>query len=84
MKRVGVLALQGDFEAHVKALRKAGADVREVRSAEEMSRMAPFTDGAGNTDRNNWGNTYVSYYPLGGAIALALDLTLRDRSDRSR
>ena len=25
--------------------------------------------------------TYISYYPFGGAIALALDLTLRDRSN---
>ena len=32
-------------------------------------------------DRTNWSNTYISYYPFGGAIALALDLTLRDRSD---
>src|SRR6266851_5284306 len=39
MKKVGVLALQGDFEAHVKALRRAGADVREVRSAEEMDEV---------------------------------------------
>jgi pyridoxal 5'-phosphate synthase pdxT subunit len=28
---VGVLALQGDFEAHAKLLRRLGADVREVR-----------------------------------------------------
>jgi 5'-phosphate synthase pdxT subunit len=28
---VGVLALQGDFEAHTKMLRDLGADVREVR-----------------------------------------------------
>jgi 5'-phosphate synthase pdxT subunit len=35
-KRVGVLALQGDFEAHEKALARAGADVRQVRTAAEM------------------------------------------------
>ena len=28
---IGVLALQGDFEAHGKMLRGLGADVREVR-----------------------------------------------------
>jgi pyridoxal 5'-phosphate synthase pdxT subunit len=28
---IGVLALQGDFEAHAKVLRRLGADVREVR-----------------------------------------------------
>jgi predicted metalloprotease with PDZ domain len=54
---------------------------RLVRSAEEMSRMAPFVDGGRPNDRTNWSNTVISYYPFGGAIALALDLTLRDRSD---
>ncbi len=52
-----------------------------VRSAEEASRMAPFIDGGRSVDRTNWSNTVISYYPYGGAIALALDLTLRDRSD---
>jgi len=46
-----------------------------------MSRMAPFIDGGRSNDRNNWSATVTSYYPFGGAIALALDLTLRDRSD---
>jgi predicted metalloprotease with PDZ domain len=54
---------------------------RHERSAEEMSRMAPFIDGGRPVDRTNWHNTVVSYYPFGGAIALALDLTLRSRSD---
>ena len=52
-----------------------------VRSAEEMSRMAPFIDGGHAIDRTNWSTTVISYYPYGGAIALALDLTLRDRTD---
>ena len=54
---------------------------RSVRSAEEMSRMAPFVDGGRTIDRTNWSNTVISYYPYGGAIALALDLTLRDRTE---
>jgi predicted metalloprotease with PDZ domain len=54
---------------------------RAVRSAEEMSRMAPFIDGGRTIDRTNWANTVISYYPYGGALALALDLTLRDRAD---
>ncbi len=53
---------------------------RQVRSAEDMSRMAPFTDGGRPIDPTNWSNTYISYYPYGGGIALALDLTLRERS----
>lgn len=36
-KRVGVLALQGDFEAHEKALVQAGAEVVQVRTAEELA-----------------------------------------------
>lgn len=54
---------------------------RAVRSAEDMSRMAAFIDGSRPIDRTNWPSTVISYYPFGGAIALALDLTLRDRSD---
>ena len=33
---IGVLALQGDFEAHVDALRRAGVAAREVRGADEI------------------------------------------------
>lgn len=33
---IGVLALQGDFEAHLGALRRAGVAAREVRSEDEI------------------------------------------------
>jgi 5'-phosphate synthase pdxT subunit len=33
---VGVLALQGGFEAHAKALRELGADVREIRTPDQL------------------------------------------------
>ena len=33
---IGVLALQGDFEAHARALAEAGADAREVRTPEGL------------------------------------------------
>jgi 5'-phosphate synthase pdxT subunit len=36
MKTVGVLALQGDFEAHRKAIERAGARAVEVRTAAEL------------------------------------------------
>ncbi len=39
MKRVGVLALQGDFEAHTKALARAGAEAVEVRNASELDSL---------------------------------------------
>ena len=54
---------------------------RTVRSAEEMSRMAPFVDAAVSIDRTNYDISYISYYTWGAAIGLGLDLTLRDRSD---
>jgi 5'-phosphate synthase pdxT subunit len=37
--RVGVLALQGDFEAHATALRAAGAEPSEVRTPAELDRL---------------------------------------------
>ncbi|MEO8661761.1 MAG: pyridoxal 5'-phosphate synthase glutaminase subunit PdxT [Bryobacteraceae bacterium] len=36
-KRVGVLALQGDFEAHQKALERAGAEAVPVRTEAELA-----------------------------------------------
>jgi predicted metalloprotease with PDZ domain len=54
---------------------------RRVRFAPEMSRLAPFVDAACSVDPTNWGNTYLSYYTFGAAIALGLDLELRDRTD---
>jgi 5'-phosphate synthase pdxT subunit len=34
--KIGVLALQGDYNAHARALSKAGAEVSEVRTAAEL------------------------------------------------
>jgi 5'-phosphate synthase pdxT subunit len=39
MKTVGVLALQGDFEAHARALQEAGAQPRLVRKASELAQV---------------------------------------------
>lgn len=38
-KRIGVLALQGDFEAHGKALAKAGAEAVLVRTPEQLQNV---------------------------------------------
>lgn len=54
---------------------------RRLRSAEDMSRLAPFVDAAAAIDRTDFDNTYLSYYTWGAAIGLGLDLTLRDRSN---
>jgi len=37
--KVGVLALQGGFEAHLETLRRLGAEPREVRTPEEMEEL---------------------------------------------
>ena len=57
---------------------------RLLRTAEEMSQHAPFVDAATAIDRTNFDNTFISYYTWGEAIGLALDLSLRDRSDNKR
>ena len=35
--RIGILAIQGDFEAHAKAFAEAGADVFEARTASDLA-----------------------------------------------
>jgi pyridoxal 5'-phosphate synthase pdxT subunit len=39
MARIGVLAIQGDFAAHIAALREAGAEACEVRKAIELPQV---------------------------------------------
>jgi predicted metalloprotease with PDZ domain len=53
---------------------------RQFRSPVEMSHMAPFTDAARAVDPTNFGITFISYYTYGGAVALGLDLALRDKT----
>ena len=43
----------------------------------QASCQAVFVDAGVAVDKTNYPNTYTSYYPYGGAIALALDLELR-------
>jgi predicted metalloprotease with PDZ domain len=51
---------------------------RSYGSPQEMSLRAPFVDAAKSIDPVN-GNIFTSYYPYGAVIALALDLTLREK-----
>lgn len=53
---------------------------RRYGSPQEMSLRAPFVDAATSIDPTN-PNIFVSYYTYGAVLALALDLTLRDRFD---
>ncbi len=52
---------------------------RQHGSAVEMSRLAPFFDGAAWRDPTSQANTFFSYYTWGSTIGIALDLMLRSR-----
>jgi len=80
LQRTGLVDLSETARTLTGLLDSVQRPARLARSAEEASQMAAFTDGGRTVDRTNWSNTFISYYPYGGAIALALDLTLRDRS----
>ncbi len=49
MTTIGVLALQGDFLEHVSALRRIGAEAREVRSAEQLRALDGLIIPGGET-----------------------------------
>ncbi len=53
---------------------------RSVRSAVQMSEYAAFADAARSVDTTDRSRTFISYYTYGAAIALALDLSLREMS----
>jgi 5'-phosphate synthase pdxT subunit len=89
MKRVGVLALQGDFEAHRRALERAGAEVVEVRTAAELAAVAGLVIPGGESttmlkllDRENlfeplreFGSRKPVFGTCAGAILLARQVT---------
>jgi 5'-phosphate synthase pdxT subunit len=52
---VGVLALQGDFEAHAKLLRTLGAQPREVRTAKELEGVDALVIPGGESTSMNIG-----------------------------
>ncbi len=67
-----------DFARLVNAMRLSPG--LQIRSVEEMSRLAPFVDAARSVDRTNWENSFLSYYTAGAGVGLALDLALRDHT----
>ena len=89
MKTVGVLALQGDFEAHRKAIEHAGARAVEVRTAAELaacdglilpggesSTMLKLLDIENLTDPlRQFGQRKSIFGTCAGAILLARDVS---------
>src|SRR5207248_2222040 len=47
--RIGVLAIQGDFAAHARAITRAGATAVEIRSAEALSSLNGLIIPGGET-----------------------------------
>lgn len=81
LQRAGLTDLQEFAETLASAINAVTfSPGRQVRTAEEMSQMAPFVDAAAAIDRTSFDNTFISYYTWGEAIALGLDLTLRKRT----
>ena len=88
-KTVGVLALQGDFEAHRKAIERAGARAVEVRTKDQLARcdgliipggesttMLKLLDLEGLTDAvREFGAHKPIYGTCAGAILLAHEVT---------
>jgi predicted metalloprotease with PDZ domain len=52
-------------------------------SPAEMSQQAAFADAATANDPLSHYNTFISYYPYGAVIGLALDMEMRKRFDKS-
>ena len=88
-KRVGVLALQGDFEAHRRALERAGATGVEVRTTAELEDLDGLVLPGGETttmlrllaDENlfeplaDFGRRRPIFGTCAGAILLAREVT---------
>jgi predicted metalloprotease with PDZ domain len=82
MQRAGLTTLDDTVQDYARVINAVTLDPgRQVRTAEEMSAMAPLIDGGAPIDRTNWANTVISYYTWGDAIGLALDLSLRERTN---
>ena len=82
MARTGFIPQEQAIRSLVdSALSVAASPGHQFRSLVEMSQMAPFSDAARFVDPTNFSYSFINYYPFGAAIALALDLELRGRSN---
>jgi pyridoxal 5'-phosphate synthase pdxT subunit len=89
LKTVGVLALQGDFEAHRKAIERAGARAIEVRSADQLAQCDGLIIPGGESTSmlklldiekltepvRKFGESKPIYGTCAGAILLAREVT---------
>jgi predicted metalloprotease with PDZ domain len=82
MKRAGLTTLRAFAMDIGDAIEKVTVSPgRQLRSAVEMSRLAPFVDSFASIDQTNFSNTFISYYTWGAALGVGLDLSLRERTE---
>jgi predicted metalloprotease with PDZ domain len=83
--RAGVLS-DSDFLSNMSGLINAKNNTPggQLYTPIENSQRAVFVDAGVSIDRTNYVNMFTSYYSYGGAIALALDLELRSRFNKSQ
>jgi len=67
------------FYINTKAVSPGGRNYSPI----ENSQRAVFVDAGVSIDKTNYPNMYASYYPLGAAVALALDLELRTKFNKT-
>ena len=79
VRRAGLISDDAYLKAAALLVNQSQLPGARRSSPIEMSEQATFVDAARSVDPTNRLNTYVSYYTLGGATALALDLQLRAR-----
>jgi predicted metalloprotease with PDZ domain len=82
MKRAGLTTVRAFAREMGDVIEKVTVSPgRQLRSAVEMSRLAPFVDSFASVDQTNFSNTYISYYTWGAALGAGLDLSLRERTE---
>jgi predicted metalloprotease with PDZ domain len=58
----------------------ATSPATKIRSAADMSRLAPQVDSAGGTAHAATNESYISYYTFGAALGLGFDFAIRERT----
>ena len=84
MKRAGLIS-EADFMQQMNGLINARENTPGGRyyTPVEASQRAVFVDAGVSIDQTNYPNMFTSYYTYGGALALALDLQLRQQAGKS-
>jgi len=80
LKRAGLSNLDDFTDSMGQAVNTAlTAPGHNIHTVVQMSEMAPFVDAATSIDANNFINTFISYYTYGQALALGIDLAIREQ-----